>query len=481
MVIISEVKERKRFGIFKSLSFRIAVLVTVVGILAGMSMQIVILRSYESSAVDSRTADIQNQCTILCNQLGAQENLAEITSEAILSELVQLSNIYSGRVMIIDPSYHIVQDTYDTDVGKTIVSRDVFRCFSGEGTTTYDADNRYIEVTAPITKTESEEVAGVLLVSVSTDAIADTVTTLWRISGTVLLAILAVAVLAGALLGWVMARPFREISDSVEAVTEGYQEEYRAVDAYTETEEISESIDSMLNRMQALDESRQEFVSNVSHELKTPLTSMKVLADSLLAQDDVPPELYREFMQDLSEEIDRENKIINDLLTLVRMDKTSNAMDISSVDINTLVERILKQLKPIAASHNIELVFESIRPVTAQVDESKLSQAITNLVENAIKYNHDNGWVRVKLDADVKDFYLEVADSGMGIPQSELDQIFERFYRGDKSHSSEISGNGLGLSIARSAAVLHQGSIHVKSQVGEGTTFTMRIPLVYVP
>ncbi len=452
-----------------------------VGVLAGMAIQIVVLQSYESSAVENRTSEIQNQCTILCNQLGTQEDLAEITSESILSELVQLSNIYSGRVMIIDPAYHIVRDTYDTDVGKTIVSQDVFRCFQGEGTTSYDAENRYIEVTAPIVSSETEKVTGVLLVSVSTDVIAETSTSLWRISQTILLAIVVVTLLAGGLLGLVMARPFRRISDSVEAVTEGYQEEYQPVDTYTETEEISESIDLMLNRMQTLDESRQEFVSNVSHELKTPLASMKVLSDSLLAQEDVPPELYREFMQDLSDEIERENKIINDLLTLVRMDKTSNAMDISVVDINALVERTLKQLKPIAASRNIELVFESIRPVTAEVDEMKLSQAITNLVENAIKYNHDNGWVHVTLDADPKDFYFTVADSGMGIPQKELDQIFERFYRGDKSHSNEISGNGLGLAIARSAAVLHQGSIHVQSQVGEGTTFTMRIPLVYIP
>ncbi len=456
-------------------------MVVVVSVLAGVTIQIVVLRSYESSAVENRTSEIQNQCTILCNQLGTQENLAEITSESILSELVQLSNIYSGRVMVIDPAYHIVLDTYDTDVGKTIVSQDVFRCFQGEGTTSYDAENRYIEVTAPIVSSTTEEVAGVLLVSVSTDVIVETAMSLWRISQTLLLAIVVVALLAGGLLGLVMARPFRRISDSVEAVTEGYQEEYQPVDTYTETGEISESIAMMLNRMQALDESRQEFVSNVSHELKTPLASMKVLSDSLLAQEDVPPELYREFMQDLSEEIERENKIINDLLALVRMDKTSNAMDISVVDINGLVERTLKQLKPIAASRNIELVFESIRPVTAEVDETKLSLAITNLVENAIKYNYDNGWVHVTLDADPKDFYLTVEDSGMGIPQKELDHIFERFYRGDKSHSNEISGNGLGLSIARSAAVLHQGSIHVQSQVGEGTTFTMRIPLVYIP
>ena len=176
----------------------------------------------------------------------------------------------------------------------------------------------------------------------------------------------------------------------------------------------------------------------------------------------------------------RWNKIINDLLSLVKMDKTADTMNISSVNINTLVERILKQLRPIAAKNNIEVVFESFRPVTAEVDEVKLSLAITNLVENAIKYNQENGWVHVALNADHKLFYIEVADSGIGIAPEETDHIFERFYRVDKSHSREIGGTGLGLAIARSAIVMHRGAIKVYSQPGKGTTFTVKIPLTYV-
>ena len=154
--------------------------------------------------------------------------------------------------------------------------------------------------------------------------------------------------------------------------------------------------------MKTLDDSRNEFVSNVSHELKTPLTSMKVLADSLLLQEDAPVELYKEFMGDMSEEIERENKIINDLLSLVKMDKTANTMNIKSENMNELIEKILKRLRPIAATRNIELVYESFRPVTAEVDEMKISLAISNLVENAIKYNKENGWVHVSLNADHK-------------------------------------------------------------------------------
>ena len=232
--------------------------------------------------------------------------------------------------------------------------------------------------------------------------------------------------------------------------------------------------------MQSLDTSRQEFVSNVSHELKTPLTSMKVLADSLVGQENVPVELYQEFMQDIAAEIDRESKIITDLLTLVKLNKKASNMNIEQVNINELLDLILKRLRPIAAKRNIELILEGFRPVDAEIDETKLSLAISNLVENAIKYNKDEGWVRVSLNADHKYFYVTVTDSGRGIPEESIDHIFERFYRVDKSHSTEIEGTGLGLAITRSAIMMHHGAIRVKSQVGEGTTFSVRIPLTFI-
>ena len=150
--------------------------------------------------------------------------------------------------------------------------------------------------------------------------------------------------------------------------------------------------------MKTLDESRQEFVSNVSHELKTPMTSMKVLADSLVGQQGVPEELYQEFLSDITEEIDRENKIITDLLSLVKMDKKAADMNISNMNINELLENILKRLRPIADQRRIDLILDSFRPVTADVDEVKFTLAISNLVENGIKYNVDEGSAEPVLD-----------------------------------------------------------------------------------
>ena len=236
---------------------------------------------------------------------------------------------------------------------------------------------------------------------------------------------------------------------------------------------------SILSKMQKLEDSRQEFVSNVSHELKTPMTSMKVLADSLLAQEGMPEEAYREFLTDIVAEIDRENDIITDLLSLVKMDKKAAKLDIKATSVNELLEVILKRLKPLAQKRNIEIIFESFRPVTAEIDQVKLSLAFNNLIENAIKYNKDDGWIRVSLNADHKYFYVKVSDSGVGIPEDCQDQVFERFYRVDKARSRKTGGTGLGLAITRNAVLVHKGAIKLYSVEGEGTTFTVRIPLSY--
>ena len=152
-----------------------------------------------------------------------------------------------------------------------------------------------------------------------------------------------------------------------------------SVPDYTETELITDAFNKMLGRVKSLDASRQEFVSNVSHELKTPLTSMKVLADSLVGQENVPIELYQEFMQDITDEIDRENRIINDLLSLVKLDKKKADLNAEMVSIRRSLELILKRLRPIAAKRNIELILDSFRPVKAEIDETKLTLAISIL------------------------------------------------------------------------------------------------------
>ena len=327
---------------------------------------------------------------------------------------------------------------------------------------------------------DTKTVIGVILASASTDVIHVQMEGLTAsVQMWIVVVIICALALSIILANWLI-RPLQHMNRSIGGLVEGSLDGDLDIHDCTETENISDTFNLMLAKLRLVEESRQEFVSNVSHELKTPLTSMKVLADSLLMQEEVPNELYREFMQDIAEEIDRENSIISDLLTLVKMDRKTQELNIAVTDVNEFMETILKRLRPIAEKANVEVVFESNRSVSAEIDASRLSLAFSNLVENAIKYNNENGWVRVTLDADHKFFYVKVSDSGMGIPQESLDYIFERFYRVDKSHSREIGGTGLGLAITKSAVVAHRGAIKVQSKLGEGTTFTVRIPLRYI-
>ena len=464
----------------KSLKFRIFLLIILFGIAPTFLLRTGILSVYEKRAVNTRTVDITSQAKLLASQIVANNYLQDTSSKNITTQLDQLSTIYDGRVMLIDSSFTIVKDTYALDEQKTILSEEVMQAYNGETVQKYDADNHYIEMTFPMHDESGKNVIGVMLVSVSTDSIAATLAILKQYALMIQFLVAVIVVIAGFAVSTAFVRPFRRLTKSIKDVQDGYEADFISVNSYSETETMSAACDEMLRRLQTLDESRQEFVSNVSHELKTPLTSMKVLADSLMGQEDIPVELYREFMTDIGAEIDRENKIINDLLSLVKMDKSAGNINITSVQINELLERIMKRLRAIAQKQNVELVMESFRPVVAEVDEVKLTLALTNLIENAIKYNNPDGWVHVSLNADHQNFFVTVEDNGIGIPKEAQNRIFERFYRVDKSHSREIGGTGLGLAIARNAIIMHRGAIKVHSMEGEGTTFTVRIPLTYI-
>ncbi|MCI8531093.1 MAG: cell wall metabolism sensor histidine kinase WalK [Lachnospiraceae bacterium] len=474
----------KRFSpnskFFKSLNFRIMVIFFLIGILPAMILSAVFLSAYTKQSLTRQGNDVNNQCQILASQLGSANYLDDPSNETLTGELMQLATLYDGRILIIDRNFQIIVDTYALEEGRTMLAEEVIKCFKGESTSHY-VSGRFIEMTVPIlSSSEDKNIIGVILASASTDSLnvrrdnLKNLMEIWLVAGG-----LCVLVLAVILSSW-LVKPLRYMNKFIGDLVEGALDGDLDIHDCTETENISNTFNSLLAKLRLMEESRQEFVSNVSHELKTPLASMKVLADSLLVQEDAPVELYQEFMQDIAEEIDRENTIISDLLTLVKTDRKVTDLNVAATDVNEFLEQILKRLRPIAEQANIEMVFESNRSVSAEIDTTRLSLAFSNLVENAIKYNRENGWVRVSLDADHKFFYVKVSDSGMGIPQDSLDYIFERFYRVDKSHSREIGGTGLGLAITKSAVVAHRGAIRVQSEMEQGTTFTVRIPLKYI-
>lgn len=483
-------KEIKNLVSLRSLQARIFIIILAVGFVPGVLMRYGILTNYEERAVEQRISTVQNQLLIVGNHLlsnnyFSSEKGDENSRAVINAELEMISDLYEGRVMVINSGLKVVKDTYGISEGKTIIAEEVIRCLGGESMSHYDREHGYIEMTTPIVDSSTSAdgtstIVGVMLTSISNDSIISTMEVLSRkamiLEYLMLVGIVALAII----LSIVLIRPFNRVTDAINEVKAGYSDESISVPDYVETVHIVDAFNHMLRRMKVLDDSRQEFVANVSHELKTPMTSMKVLADSLLAQEDAPAELYREFMEDIVSEIDRENQIITDLLALVKMEKKVQELNIVSLNVNDLAELIMKRLRPIARKKDVELIFESMRPVLAEVDEVKLTLIMTNLVENAIKYNKEHGWVKVELDADHQYFIFKVSDCGLGIPEEALPHIYERFYRVDKSHSREIGGTGLGLAITKSAVLMHRGSITVTSAEGEGSCFTVKIPLTYI-
>ncbi len=481
-VIISRLDTKGKLKFLRSIRFRIMMLLFIMGIFSALIVDRVIVESYEDRAVTQRATLIRNQCDIMASQLISMGYMDNPDNDVIDSEFGMLTNIYGGRILVVNRDFRIIRDTYTIDSGRFLVSQEVVDCFGGLESSEYDKQNQYLEMTIKISDADPQwPVDGVMLISVSTAEINASKEIL-QSRGSLILAITILLVLVlGFWLSGVLVHPFERITSSIEELTDGYLEDGINVPDYLETELISNAFNRMLSRLRTVDESRQEFVSNVSHELKTPLASMKVLADSLNMQPDVPAEQYREFMQDISQEIDRENQIITDLLALVKMDKKADTLHIEEISINDQLAAMVRRLQPIADQAGVELILDSFRPVRAEVDATKLNLAISNIVENAIKYNKpEDGWVRISLNADRKYFYISIADSGIGIPEDAIDHIFERFYRVDKSHSREIGGTGLGLAITRSAIVMHHGAIRVASKPGEGSTFSIRIPLKFI-
>ncbi len=469
----------RRLKPFNSIQFYIILMVVLAGMIPAFFLTATLMNNYEQETVEADTATVINQANILAAQISNENYITNVSSLRLEEQMELISAYNETRIMIVNSAYEVIYDTYEFDLGKSVISESVFNALDGMVYHTYDAQNEYIGVVVPISDSQSGEINGALAVSVSTTNLTDTIRHMWTTAIMMVAAILVLVVMIALFGTRKLMKPFEKMSDSIDQMEMDFANDKLSVLDYAETREVSEAFNKMLSRMKNVDDSRKDFVANVSHELKTPLASVKVLADSLVTQENVPIEMYQEFMIDITQEIDRENNIINDLLALVKNDQGQAALEIKSINVNELVEQTLKRLKPIIDLHKIELVYEKLRPITAEIDEGKMTRVFTNLVENAIKYNRDGGWIHVTLNSDQQYFYFKVEDSGIGIPKESLDHVFERFYRVDKSHSREIGGTGLGLAIVRSTVLLHRGAIRVDSTEGKGSTFTMRIPLVH--
>ena len=466
----------------------IMVLILLVGFVPVILKGAILSKIYRQTLLDGRKNEIQNQSLILSARLTRSGYLRSAERDASLNaEMDATASAYNGRILLIDQNYRVIRDSFQLAEGRYHVAPEVIRSFRGENVGGYNGELHYLLQTTPVYELsaggdgygENRTVEGVILFIASTEKLRQSLSdaggthTMFDLFSVLLLIPLALIV------SMMVSGPFCALRHDLTVVADGDLNHQVEQNAFTVTKQISEAISTTIRKLKDAAQSRDEFVSNVSHELKTPITSIRVLADSLMSMEDAPVELYKDFMNDISGEIDREAKIIDDLLSLVRMDRSAVRLERKSTDMHAMLEQILKRLRPIARLSNVDLTLETVREVMADVDEVKFSLAITNLVENAIKYNVKDGWVHVTLDADHQFCYIKVEDSGIGIPEDQIDSVFERFYRVDKARSRETGGTGLGLAITKEIVLMHQGSIRLTSTEGEGSCFQVRIPLLH--
>ena len=291
------------------------------------------------------------------------------------------------------------------------------------------------------------------------------------------LVVAAFAVVFSLVFSQIITKPISALTKGIQTMARGDFSTRVKVRGSGEMRRLARTFNSMSEKIESLDQARNQFVSNASHELKTPLATMKILIESLIYQPEMETGLRTEFLSDINREIDRLSSIVTDLLTLVRMDVKDVKLSRENMSLAELVKDTEHLLKPMAEKRHQTLVLSLQDECDMYADRTKLQQVVYNLMENAFKYTQDGGKVTVTLQKSGRDAVLKVKDNGPGIAAEHLPHIFDRFYRVDKARSREAGGTGLGLAIVHQLVMLHGGEIHVESEVGKGTTFTVELPL----
>ena len=275
----------------------------------------------------------------------------------------------------------------------------------------------------------------------------------------------------------IITKPIGALTEGIRQMAKGDLSGRVKESGRDEMARLAQTFNQMSEKLENLDNARNEFVSNASHELKTPLATMKIMLESMIYQENMDATLQKEFMMDIDKELERLGLIVSDLLTLVRIDSSDYQLRRTNLILRDIVEDTVRRVAPLAEAKNQILTFQAYADCPLLGDMTKLQQATYNLVENAIKYSPERGKIEVTLRHEGRMAVLEVKDSGPGIPKKDQPFIFDRFYRVDRARSRATGGNGLGLSIVQQAVQLHEGDVSVMSEEGKGATFRVELPL----
>ena len=385
-----------------------------------------------------------------------------------------------GRILLIDAEAKIQLDTLSLAEGTRTAVPEAITVLSGSAPHAFGihpVDGEEYASLCAAAMMDDDQLIGAVLLSTPVTELRMAIQTVEKQLMTVFIVVAAAASIAALIFAVTLTAPIKALNRTIRRMGKGDLSARVHVRASGELKALADSYNAMAEKIENFDQSRSQFVQNASHELKTPLATMKLLLENLIYQPDMPADLRAEFMQDMNHEIDRLSGIITDLLTLTQMDEKSAALRMDRVNLSALCEDTLHAHQVAADKAKLTLQGDIESEVFLQGDESKLSQVVYNLIDNAVKYTPAGGLVAVALTADSRKAVLTVRDNGIGIPEQDIAHIFDRFYRVDKARSRATGGTGLGLSIVRQMVQLHDGEITVTSAANEGSVFTVTLPI----
>ncbi len=385
------------------------------------------------------------------------------------------------RGILTDTSYTVIYDTNsESDLLGKILMRDTIQsAFSGEQAHTVmnsESGAQLLCVAVPITVDNSY--TGVVYLTTSAEKINNTISS---IRTSLLVFSLIICILVGLLsfaMSYAITSPLEGFIQVAKEISKGNFKKRMEVKGDSEIAQLSEAMNYMCAELEHFDERRRKFVSDASHELKTPMATIKLLCDSIVSTENPDIEMVKEFLNDLSDEVDRLTRIIESLLVLTKLDSSEDSLKPVMVDFGVMLKKIEKKLETIAVQRNItihtEILTEDMQPI--MVDYDKIWEAIYNIEDNAIKYSKIGSSIKVSAYIKGEHLIVEISDNGNGIPDEYKERIFERFYRLDDSRARDTGGTGLGLAIAKETVEMHGGKISVKDGENGGSIFIISLP-----
>lgn len=439
-----------------------------------------VTNSMQQYILNQKKINTLSQANVIAGYISQYQDLSNDSIKYLLAQQQLPSDC---RVLMLDIEARVAYDSNNGVMqGKYMPTASILDAIEGNNNVEKikDADGELI-ICAAVPTIKNKSVTGVIYYQASA---ADASDFMNQILITMIMLTVLVSILIG-VVSFVMSGIITDpIRDLTQKLSKAADEEGDYIIEKTTGGEVGKLIDSfnkMTRQIQKQEEKRQEFVSNASHELKTPLSSIKLISDSLLNVPDAPKEMVDEFLTDMNVQVERLTRIVDKLLTLTRMDSASNVsrMEFAVTDLTELCANITKALRPLAEQKHIELEYNPSLTVYSKIERDRMWEAIYNVLDNSIKYTKEDGKVTMNLSKDENNIIIEITDTGIGIASDELYKIFDRFYRVDKARARETGGTGLGLSIALTAVELHGGNIRVESEEGVGSTFRIIIPITF--